>query len=244
MDYALGPLRWQGKIKQRRSPAMKSFLAILSFAIIATSAGAQGATITGVVRDSMSQPLAAAEVVARPGMHRTRTDSAGRFTLAGLDGGNYKVSARKFGYGPANWDVSLSKGGRIEIQLMLPTRMPMLDTVVVTAGRECPPMSLDGFMCRRKVGGGLFLDYTDIDDKEPIYTADIFRDIKGFRVDVRPGRYGPVRVPVLNNFGCISSIVDGRCVRTRRSPPTRARGVSMKRTPSCARSRNRSLESA
>jgi len=47
-------------------------------------------------------------------------------------------------------------------------------------------------------------------DKEPIWTADIFRDIKGFRVDVRSTRYGLVRIPVTTfPSGCITSLVDG-----------------------------------
>ena len=40
-----------------------------------------------------------------------------------------------------------------------------------------------------------------------------------------------------------ASIADARSARIRRSPPTQARAASMQPTPSCARSRNRSLES-
>jgi hypothetical protein len=176
-----------------------------------------GATVTGVVRDSASRPVVDADVIARPGGKRTRSDSAGRFVLTGLDGGKYTIVGRKLGYTPANWDVSLSSSGKIDIQLVLEHRMPMLDTVIVRADRKCPTNTLEGFACRRHSAGGVFLDYTDIDDKEPIWTADIFRDIPGFRVEVRNTRYGPIRVPV-KPLGCIVSLVDGY-------PPSLARPI-------------------
>ena len=189
---------------------ISSFLIGLSLA--APAAAQKGATITGLTKDSLNRPVPNAEVVARPGGRRTRSDSVGRFTLRELDGGNYTVSARKFGYNPVTWDVKLEKNGHAEITLDLGNPLAQLDTVKVTASRECPPRTLDGFVCHRRNGGGMFLDYTDIDDKEPIYTADIFRDIKGFRVESRYNRRTgtPYYVPVVTKgFGCMISIVDG-----------------------------------
>lgn len=189
---------------------VSSFLITLAFAVPASAQ--KGASITGLAKDSLNQPVANAEIVARPGGRRTRSDSAGRFTLSDLDGGNYTVSARKFGYNPVTWDLTLAKNGHTEITLDLGNPLASLDTVKVTASRECPPRTLDGFVCHRRNGGGLFLDYTDIDDKEPLYTADIFRNIKGFRVEARYGARGgfPIYVPVVTTGpGCLISIVDG-----------------------------------
>jgi hypothetical protein len=171
-----------------------------------------GGTITGTVRDSAARPVAGADVVARPGDHRTRTDSAGRFIFSNVGDGKYTVRARKLGFAPEDWDVSLSKNGKADVQLVLKRAMPMLDTVTIRADRAaCSRRSLDGFVCRRQNGAGVFLDYTDIDDKEPLWTADLFRDIKGFRVDVRSTRSGPRRVPAhVLPWGCVTSLVDGR----------------------------------
>jgi len=167
--------------------------------------------ITGITRDSMERPVPGAEIVAHPGNKRTRSDSVGRFTLADLDGGTYTVRARKFGYTPVTWDVKLEKNGRADIKLEMGNPTATLDTVRVSADGGCPPRTLDGFACHRKRGGGVFLDYTDIDDKEPLHTADIFRGMKEFRVDVRyGGPAGPIYVPkVIKGFGCIISLVDG-----------------------------------
>lgn len=180
-----------------------------------------GGTITGVVRDSAQRPVAGADVVARPGSHRTRTDSAGRFTFSDLGPDKYVVRARKLGFAPEEWDVALSKNGRADIQLILKHTMPTLDTVVVRADRECSRRSLDGFTCRRRSGYGVFLDYTDIDDREPLWTADLFRDIKGFRADVRSTRAGPIRVAVHQlPWGCVSHLVDGRPASAANFVPT------------------------
>jgi hypothetical protein len=190
-------------------------LLVAAGAAVAVPAAAlsQGGSVSGVVRDSASRPVAGADVVAFPGNHRTRTDSAGAFTIGGLDADQYTVRARKLGFGPTEFRVSLAKNGHVDIKLWLEHSAPMLDTMRVIAGRVCPLYSLDGFVCRKKAGTGVFLDYTDIDDKAVTYTADLFRDVKGFRVDVRSTRLGPVRVPVASNgFGCITSLVDGHPV--------------------------------
>src|SRR5262245_8418676 len=109
-------------------------VALLS--VLAVSATAQqptrGATIAGTVRDSSAQPIPAADVVAQPGSHRMRSDSAGNFMFTGLDGGNYVVAARKVGYAPERWDLKVSKNGRVDVKFVLARRM-QLDTIVVTA---------------------------------------------------------------------------------------------------------------
>lgn len=174
----------------------------------AATQSTRGATIAGTVRDSAAQPIAGADIVASKGNRRTQSDSAGNYTLTGLDGGSYLVVARKVGYAPSRWDVMVSKSGRVEVNFVLTRRV--LDTVTVVAPRDCPIHSLDGFLCRRASRRGLFLDDADIDERGALTTADIFQDIPGFRVEGRRGRYGPVRVAMpASNTGCIMSLVDG-----------------------------------
>src|SRR5262249_50000813 len=148
-----------------------------------------GGTIRGVVRDSADRPLANAEVVATPGPHRARTDSVGRFAMVGIGGGQYSLHARKLGYSPGEATAEVHGGGTVDVRLSLEHHMAELDAVVVTADGSCPQRSLDGFMCGKKRGDkGVFMDYMDIDDKDQLSTADLFRDVPGFRVDVRPTR--------------------------------------------------------
>src|SRR5689334_18947649 len=65
--------------------------ALFGLLLAASASAQQGATITGTVRDSASRPVANADVVALPGAHRARTDSSGKFTISGIDGGSYTV---------------------------------------------------------------------------------------------------------------------------------------------------------
>ncbi|HEX3865785.1 MAG TPA: carboxypeptidase-like regulatory domain-containing protein [Gemmatimonadaceae bacterium] len=187
--------------------------AIVAAGIVALSARpahAQRASVSGVVKDSAARPVANVDVVATPGNHRTRTDSAGMFNFTDLDGDTYTVRARKIGFAPVEGEASVSKGGHANMTLTMDHGMAMLDTITVVAGRPCPMYSLDGFVCRRHKGTGTFFDYTDIDDKAVPYTADLFQDMPGFREGVVPTRYGPTRVPQLaNGFGCIAQLVDG-----------------------------------
>lgn len=203
--------------------------ALLVLAIPAASARAQetrGATVAGTVRDSMAQPIPEADIVVRPGNARTRSDSTGRFFLTGLDGGGYVVYARKLGYSVERWDVKLSSGGRVELKFILQHQPRRLDTVSVTAAATCPAFSLEGFECRRRSRNGVFLDYPDIDERGTTYTADLFRDIPGFRTTL-VSRFGSiVPVGVRNNGGCIAALVDGR-EATRANPvPTYSRDLS------------------
>jgi hypothetical protein len=184
---------------------------VCSLAFLPAVVGAQGGTLRGVVRDSADRPLANAEVVATPGPHRARTDSLGRFSMAGLGGGQYRVHARKLGYSPGETSADLHGDGALDVTVTLEHRMANLDTVVVNADGSCPERSFDGFLCRQKRGDkGVFMDYMDIDDKDLLSTADLFRDIPGFRVDVRPTRNGNRRIPVANGLHCLVSLVDGR----------------------------------
>jgi hypothetical protein len=187
-------------------------LSALSSALAAQQPGSGGGgTITGVVRDSAARPVGGADVVAVPDGRRARTDSTGRFTISGLGSGSYTVRARKFGYSPAEWTADLTRNGHLEVTLTLTPRLATLDTMFTRADGQCSILSLDGFTCRRQRGKGLYLDYTEIDDKGTTYTADLFRDIEGFRVDLRPTRTGIVRVPVpMTGWRCLNILVDGR----------------------------------
>ena len=93
---------------------------VVPLTVIRVDAQAQtrGGTITGVVRDSASVPIAGADIMLRPDAQRTRTDSAGRFIFTGLDPNRYTVVARKVGFLPETWDVKLTTASRTEITIV------------------------------------------------------------------------------------------------------------------------------
>ena len=154
--------------------------------------------------------MTAANVSLHPGNQRTQTDSSGRFTITGLGDNNYTVRARKLGYRPDSWDVRFAKGGRVEVKLALEVAPQLLDTVKVAASQPCPTQSIRAFLCRRQRGGGVFLDYTDIDDKEKSFVGELFYDIPDMLVDFKISASGPDYSIRSKRSGCISSVVDGR----------------------------------
>jgi hypothetical protein len=185
-----------------------------------------GGVVAGVVTDSTGNPIVQADVVLRPTRQRTRTDSTGAFSIGGVANGSYSVSARKIGYTPDLYDVKISSGGTVRVKLIL--ALNPLDTVRVTATRECPLYSLSGFFCRRRSAGGMFLDYPDIDDRGALYTADLFRDIPGFRVSLAStGRGGVMPYPERMKIGaCLVYIVDGHAAETWRAVPQYTRELT------------------
>lgn len=171
----------------------------------------RGATVTGIVTDSAKVPIEGADVFLRPSGRRARTDSTGRYFISDLNKGGYEVTARKLGYQALKVDLSLGKDGRLEQNFTLARTVTKLDTIRVTASGKCDGFGLNGFECRRKAGNGLFLDYPDIDAKDQRLTADLFRSIPGFRVQLRSSRTGvyPVIMPS-KGYGCITEYVDGK----------------------------------
>jgi hypothetical protein len=170
-------------------------LGLIFIGVVASLMSAQGvASIRGVVRDSSLRPMPNSDVIVVPGGQRTRTDSTGQFIFGSLPAGQYTVRARRVGYGPAEWTIDLSNSGHANVQLILGARLAMLDTVVVSAGRQCEAQRYEGFMCRRATANGRFIDYSDIDTMQVTYSADLLRDVGGFGVIVRPSRNGPTRV--------------------------------------------------
>ena len=163
-------------------------------ALVARAALAQGGgAIGGVVRDSTNRPIPAADVALMPLNRHARTDSLGRFEFRSLDDGAYVVRARRVGYGPTEWSVQLAKAGRVDVQLVLGSRIAILDTVYVADGRPCARDTYEGFMCRRATAKGQFIDYSDIDTMEVYYSADLLRDVGGFNTIVQSSRSGATR---------------------------------------------------
>ncbi len=189
-------------------------LLVAAVAVSAPRAFAQqsGGTIVGIVRDTAGKPVAAANVSLRPGDRRVQTDSSGQFTISGLGADSYTVRARKFGYRTDSWDVKLSSSARVEVKLSMENVPMLLDTVKVSASQPCPTLDIRAFLCRRQRGGGVFMDYTDIDDAERTYVGELFYNMPDMLVDFKIRDGGPVYSIRPKRSGCINSMVDGRPV--------------------------------
>ena len=86
----------------------------------------------------------------------------------------------------------------------------MLDSVVVQADGKCPVMSYTGFLCRRRIGKGVYLTDDDLADKGAVELGEVFVDVKGFDIERRPTRFGLKPIPFAEHGGCINALVNGR----------------------------------
>lgn len=177
--------------------------------------------VTGIVTDSANVPIAGAEVFTRPAARRTLTDSAGRFTITGLDAGAYMISVRKLGFASKTSDFELAKNGGV-MQLDFSLARYALDTVRVSATGTCPGLRLAGFSCRRTYGTGIFLDFPDIDERGRFYAADLFRDLPGFRVQMKRSTGGLMPAVVAAPGRCLNEYVDGMPVSISNRRPERS----------------------
>ena len=159
--------------------------------LLSRQAHSQG-VIMGIVRDSLKRPVGDVEVVVASPERRVRTDSAGRFTIAGLDGGTYNLRARRIGYFPTETKVKLATNSTASTVIELERRPVLLDTVQVTA--SCPRFEFAGFACRRRgmgsTGRAFFFDVDAIDSVQPRFPIDMIRAVPGLRVVAVRGGLG------------------------------------------------------
>src|SRR4051812_7930651 len=114
----------------------KTLIALSSIALGAGAADAQTATLTGIIRDSTGSPLPAVEVLLTETTRTARTDDRGRFALANVPPGAYRVWFRRLGYSSTQFDWPASLGQTTEIAVVMSPIPRRLDPVVVMAQEE------------------------------------------------------------------------------------------------------------
>jgi len=107
-------------------PAAMSFAASVLWLLVGAtvaSAQLQFSIITGVVRDSVSQPFVGALVTATNPDYKSsaeaETDDLGRFSVIGLQPGRWLFVFQKGGYEPNQGWVNVSRSGRMRITIAL-----------------------------------------------------------------------------------------------------------------------------
>jgi hypothetical protein len=158
-------------------------------AALAASAAAQAApkgqpgpphtgAVAGVVHDSLGNALARVEVAAAAVGRSVRSDSAGRFLLAGLPPGALDLTIRRLDYTPAVASVDIDAGDTAQVEIRLSVAAQQLSAVVVTADPEVLHR-LDAFEARRKEGIGHFITRGQIEQRHPLLLSDMVRLIPG-----------------------------------------------------------------
>jgi len=136
-------------------------------------------TLTGSVLGLGSRPVPEAQVRVLDAVGVTRTDSAGRFTLANLPAGTQVLEVRQVGYLLTQNAVELRSGRSVEASVTM-ARIVSLDSIRVVARRSL----YKEFESRRRTsrGFGRFLDEQDIEKRTVYQVSDLLRTLPGFRV--------------------------------------------------------------
>jgi hypothetical protein len=163
------------------------------------------------VVDENGAPIPGAQIVASADNAHATSDSAGRFEIRNLDAGQYNVRARRIGFFPTRMTADLGHGGRADLHIEMKVRPAILDSVVIVADGKCPERSYLGFSCRRRAGKGVYLTDDDIFDKNARELGDVFRDVPGFRIEMRPTVWGALPMPISTKGSrCLNALVNGR----------------------------------
>ena len=140
--------------------------------------------VVGTVReDSTGRPLAGVGITIEGTKQQTQTDSAGRYAIeAPPPNGRRVLNLRLPGYQPLRLGVS-SRGDTVRADATLVRAMAtQLQAVQVNAAPRENPFGREGFVQRKTMGFGKFIDSTALRSREDRPLTDVLRELAGVRL--------------------------------------------------------------
>lgn len=145
--------------------------------LASSSAQDSTATLTGRVVDSAGVALPNSDVSVNRTGPRARTDSMGRFRVAGIAAGDRVVVVRHPGHHSAILSLTLRRGERRDTLVTLATLPMLLDTVVTEAQATSENLRRAGYLNRQRAGFGYFVDRDGIARLNAFDIADVLRRV-------------------------------------------------------------------
>ena len=108
----------------------------LLFLVVGVAASAQPASVSGVVRDAGGAALPGASVYLSGTTYGDAADAEGRFEIAGVPPGGYRLVGSLVGYAPNAREMRLAAGAQATLDLELAVSTAALATVRVEASRD------------------------------------------------------------------------------------------------------------
>ena len=181
--------------------------AVLASLLSAGTAHAQArGALSGRVVDSDGRPVESVEISATTVGRFARTDSAGRFFIAGLLVGRNRVLARRLGWKAVDTSIVADAGAPASLTIVMQRVAQDLASVHIVSQDECPTRTLEGFECRRRAGLGAFRDSAEIATLKPFCQEHIIDGMAGLRL---VPHFGCPGYEATTGWRCLKILVDG-----------------------------------
>lgn len=147
-----------------------------------------------VVSDLTGGPISGAAVSLRGSRAEDMSDSTGHFVLPPTEAGTDTLDVQYPGYESGFIEVHLQPDRTTRLVLLLsPEAVQLAELEVVVPPSRSPGDAMtEGFRRRMERGMGTFFDREDIERRNPRYTSDLLRSVRGIRVG--PQRLGRTSV--------------------------------------------------
>lgn len=117
------------------------------------------------------------------------TNLQGRFFFPLQLPGTYGIELFRIGYGTVRDSIRLDEGAEVDVVAELALEAIALEPVVVTSSRRSR-LDSNGFFDRRRTLSGRFITRDFIEERQPMYLADLLRSVPSLRVTPLPNGQG------------------------------------------------------
>ncbi len=165
----------------------------LSLSMASVAAQEQPSTlVSGVVIGAESrQPIAGARLELQGSYAAATTDSAGRFSFAGVPAGKAGIAVRALGFAPIDAEITVHADRVSRFRFEMERAAQPLERVVVEDSVEYTGTNggrFDDFLRRMETGRGRYLTREQIEKRGASNLADLVRGMRGVRSDCQAGR--------------------------------------------------------
>jgi hypothetical protein len=147
---------------------------------------ARASALTGVVKDSIGDPIAYAAVYV-DGNRGTIANESGRFALSDVTPGKTTFGVRRLGYLPLNFTMTMPTDTTVAVSIRLHRAVQNMREVTVEEKMLSMSLYRAGFYDRARAGTGYFIQPAEIRDRAPARIEELLYGVPGVTVMNRNG---------------------------------------------------------